>query len=157
PLRSMVTPDEATTIPDPAQARSWVRTAFVVTACPQDVIFVHPALTFSGAAAGQSEAGWQPVSSSLPRATFVPVGAVVKWKRRIPRPRSSAAPPGKPFPSARLPVSLAASPITRIPSLALPAAVVVLTDAELPATPRPIESLPDTVVLTTEDAFPSSR
>src|SRR5262245_34150085 len=52
PLRSIVIPDEEMTIPCPAQARSWVRTAFVVTVCPQAVIGVHPALTFLAAGAG---------------------------------------------------------------------------------------------------------
>jgi hypothetical protein len=38
PFRSMVIPEAPTITPGPAQVRSWVRTAFVVTVCPQAVI-----------------------------------------------------------------------------------------------------------------------
>src|SRR6188472_2749054 len=104
----MVTSEAPTMTPGPAQVRSWVRRALVVTTCPQVVIGVTPALTLLLAGAGQSEEGWQLAGSSFPPATFVPMGGVAKFCTRMPSPEPSELPPRNPLPPAWLPFRVAA-------------------------------------------------
>src|SRR5262249_31791519 len=62
----------------------------------------------------------------------------------MPRPTPSDTPPEKPFPSARLPLSMSASPERNKPNELLPDAVVDLIEADAPlSTSMPFPSLPE--------------
>src|SRR5262245_26961384 len=92
----------------------------------------------------QQNVGLHPAGSSLPQTRFGPTGPVSEPLTRMPRPTPSDAPPEKPFPSVRLPLSMSASPERNKPNEPLPDAVVDLIEADaLLSTSRPIHSLPE--------------
>ena len=127
----------------------------MVTVWPQVVIGVTPALTLLLAGAGQSEEGWQLAGSSLPRARFVPAGAVANPCTRMPCPMPSEPPPWKPLPSTRLPFRVAALPETQMPWIALPEAFVVVTDTKAPWMKKPYQAFPEAVDELTEVPWPT--
>jgi hypothetical protein len=88
PFRSIVTFGALTVIPPPAQARSCVSTAFVVTLCPQDVIGVPPLLFASGAtvtsAAAATAASTNRYTVILPLPTVVTESGSYSARRSLP-------------------------------------------------------------------------
>src|SRR4029079_8892939 len=89
--------------------------------------------------AQQSETGLHSAVSSFPRATFVPVVAVVGHMAPMPTPERSDAPPSNPLPSAVLLLTRPAFPLTKMPKSAFPEADDDWILALLPTTRIPLE------------------